>query len=239
MAWNGRNVSILGDKAPAAGDTPGAPSNKAGDTSKSNKAADVNNKTAPPAPTSSVWGKGRHQKILAIRDPTPVADASSVASSTKTPITSSPKLEELSVSSPKDVKVTLPSSSSTIEKSSDETTNSTAGSSTTNTTIEDMNPSAAVVSVEVGVKVVTTSVTEKKEESTPSSRPRSDSKSKINKSRPRSDSKGGQANNNQNFGNNGNQGNNKTFARGNGSGGSASRRRGKHLHYMWVFQPFA
>ena len=204
MAWNGRNVSILGEKAAAAAaanDIPAPQSNNKAENTTSNKNKDAIKKVAAPAPTASVW-TGRHQKIMAIRDPTPVAaDASSVASSTKTPTDTSPKLEELSVSSPKDVKVF------------DETTNSTAGSSTTNTTIEDAesNPASAV-----DVKVVTTNVTEKKNDTNEGSsngagvsRPRSDSKSKVNKNNGNS-----QGNNN----------NNKTYSRGNGSGGSARRR---------------
>lgn len=173
MAWNGRNVSILGDK-PGVKDDAAAPTKNTGDNSKTTSnnqatgdASDAKKKSAPaPAPTlPSVWN-GRHQKIITSRDPskdkdTPGSETSSLASGAPAFFRSpSPAISSISsvsktmkdlvvISPPKDdLKSVVP------KEKEDETTNSTAGSSITKSIdTEDRGAGAAL-----DVKVVTTQV---------------------------------------------------------------------------------
>ncbi|KAL7538298.1 hypothetical protein ACHAXR_008466 [Thalassiosira sp. AJA248-18] len=177
MAWNGRNVSILGAKPAVNNDAPaaGAPSSsKGGNTTSSpnNQAeAAVDAKKSAPATLAStqksVWG-GKHSKIMAIRDNSKDAPAnnesSSVASNNIAPtpplaisstrskdLKKEPiKMQKVVSSSPKDIKPVVGQQQPMAKE--DETTNSTAGSSTTNTTITDHEDPAATLEV----KVVTT-----------------------------------------------------------------------------------
>jgi hypothetical protein len=224
MAWNGRNVSILGDKAASEQPAPSAAPSKEIEKS-SAKSSEVNKKspTAPP-PAKSVWNGQRHTKIMgavSAVDNVPTARSPSPAISTtasSTTVSSTPK-DHAAVSK------------------EDETTNSTAGSSTTNITVDsDSNPPTLEGNV---VTTVTdrNSSSEETEKADNSSAPRSTNNnrqqnqynakntSSSSQGVRRSGSNGKLARGGSNNGNY--QGNNKqsnSFTRGSGSGGSGRRR---------------
>lgn len=161
MAWNGRNVSILGGKDEAGKDA--SSSDDGGGPSKTNTqakdAAGANTVAPAPAPPlPSVWN-GRHQKIIAVSATEtssvascpsaapPASSAASAASSTGSLVS---KKEQLGVASPHP-KVDTKSVVQQLHAKEDEATSSTAGSSITNTTIGENST--------LEVKVVTTKVT--------------------------------------------------------------------------------
>jgi len=259
MAWNGRNVSILGDK-PAVKDDAAVPTQNTGINSKTTSnnqatgdASDAKKKTAPaPAPTlPSVWN-GRHQKIIASRDPSKDKETPGSETSARSP---SPAISSISsvsktmkdlvvISAPKDdVKSVVP------KEKEDETTNSTAGSSMTKSIdTEDRSAGAALDVKVVTTKVVTATVasSDKKggkdgtslEEtagagsatgSSNNSRPKTHhaktkSVNNANGVQRRPGSKGGARGNN----NNGNNNNRPNYTRGASSGGA--RRRANNIN---------
>lgn len=138
MAWNGRNVSILGAKDEAGKDA--SSSDDGGDASKTTTqakdAAGANTVAPAPAPPlPSVWN-GRHKKIIAVSETEPSGAA--------------PAAAQLGVASPHP-KVDTKSVVQQLQAKEDEATSSTAGSSITNTTIGEDST--------LEVKVVTTKVT--------------------------------------------------------------------------------
>lgn len=235
MAWNGRNVSILGGNKSASDEAPAsaAPSKNESSQDSTSKAAVEAQKAPAPAPSKpSVWG-GRHQKIMSIRDPSaPSAAPAAAAAAARSPSlaeasamsnASSSKKEQLLVvsSSPKDIKSPVPMAKE------DETTNSTAGSSRssiTNTTIEDQGS--------VEVKVVTTVSTDDKQVTNDAKKDTTAARNNNSTRQPRNASNGGANNAGRRVGNNNkgarnnNQGTNRqtNFSRGN-SGGANARRR--------------
>lgn len=242
MAWNGRNVSILGGKDAEVKDASSSPPNDARDVnvkkaSNDGGDADAKQKAAPaPAaapPLPSVWN-GRHQKITSLASVSPPARSpspsivSSVVSKNNNP------LKELVVISPPKEDATK---SAVPKEKEDETTNSTAGSSITKSI--DNEDSAAGAAAAVEVKVVTTttdlSSSEKKGEGNDKSddgasagqnNETSNNNRPKNKNKPNNanhvrrsgsnNGKGGARNNNNNSNNPGNSNNNarQNYARG-------------------------
>mmetsp|Transcript_24747 Transcript_24747/g.53385 ORF Transcript_24747/g.53385 Transcript_24747/m.53385 type:complete len:671 (+) Transcript_24747:351-2363(+) len=135
MAWNGKNVSILGAKAGATDAAPAdVPSKQAeGTSSSSNNQASKNEqaaepkKMAPPAP--SVWN-GRHAKIIVS---TPEENIPATSSSDATSGISKKEV----INNVKVVSLSPKDDGKNAAKEDETATNSTAGSSSTITTVNE------------------------------------------------------------------------------------------------------